>query len=177
MSSRWAGNHLAAIIIPVQSGTYRHLPGRVTGLLAESGLIKRHSPLDTQAVSVLSRLEAWPRSVTDPGTSNGWRSTVGSWVSSRCGAFPSVDGSCADGHAVEEAGGELDVCAAASGEAELPQFCGGTVVVVDYLIRGIGVDLAGAVAVDLCPYVVEKSGQLRFVVGARARRAARLWWP
>jgi hypothetical protein len=30
---------LAAIIIPGQSGTYRHLPGRVTGLLAESGLI------------------------------------------------------------------------------------------------------------------------------------------
>ena len=34
----WAGNHLAAIIIPGQSGTYRHLPGRVTGLLADSGL-------------------------------------------------------------------------------------------------------------------------------------------
>jgi hypothetical protein len=29
---------LAAIIIPGQSGTYRHLPGRVTGLLADSGL-------------------------------------------------------------------------------------------------------------------------------------------
>ncbi|SRR5216683_5970183 len=28
---------LAAIIIPGQSGTYRHLPDRVTGLLAESG--------------------------------------------------------------------------------------------------------------------------------------------
>ena len=35
---RWADNHLAAIIIPGQSGTYRHLPGRVTGLLAELGL-------------------------------------------------------------------------------------------------------------------------------------------
>src|SRR5262249_35490042 len=30
---------LAAIIIPGQSGTYRHLRDRVTGLLAESGLI------------------------------------------------------------------------------------------------------------------------------------------
>ena len=29
---------MAAIIIPGQSGTYRHLQGRVTGLLAESGL-------------------------------------------------------------------------------------------------------------------------------------------
>ena len=58
--------------------------------------------------------------------------------------------------------------AAASGEAELPQFRGGTVVVVDRLIRGIGVDLAGAVAVDLCPDAAEKPGQLRFVVGAHA---------
>jgi hypothetical protein len=55
-------------------------------------------------------------------------------VSSRCGAFPPVDGFCVGGHAVEEAGDELDVNAAASGEAELPQFCGGTVVVVDRLI-------------------------------------------
>ena len=30
---------MAAIIIPGQSGTYRHLQGRVTGLLVESGLI------------------------------------------------------------------------------------------------------------------------------------------
>jgi hypothetical protein len=60
------------------------------------------------------------------------------------------------------------VSAAASGEAELPEFCGGTVVVVDRLIRGIGVDLAGAVAVDLCLDVAKKSGQLRFVVGAHA---------
>jgi hypothetical protein len=29
---------LAAIIIPAQSGTYRHLQGRVTALIAESGL-------------------------------------------------------------------------------------------------------------------------------------------
>ena len=41
-------------------------------------------------------------------------------------------------------------------------------VVVDRLIRGIGVDLAGAVAVDLCPEVAEKFGQLRLVVGAHA---------
>jgi DNA-binding SARP family transcriptional activator len=34
---------LAAIIIPGQSGTYRHLPGRVTGLLADSGLSGRHA--------------------------------------------------------------------------------------------------------------------------------------
>ena len=65
-------------------------------------------------------------------------------------------------------GDELDVSAAAPGEAELPQIRGGTVVVVDHLSRNIGVDLAGAVAVDLCPDVAKKSGQLRFVVGAHA---------
>ena len=93
---------------------------------------------------------------------------IGSWVSSRCGTFPPVDGFCVRGHAVEEVGDELGVSTAASGEAELPEFCGGTVVVVDRLIRSIGVDLAGAVAVDLYPDVAEKFGQLRFVVGAHA---------
>jgi hypothetical protein len=93
---------------------------------------------------------------------------VGSLVSSRCDAFPPVDGFRVGGHAVEEAGDELDVSAAASGEAELPQFRGGTVVVVDRLIRGIGVDPTGAVAVDLCPDVAKKTGQLRFAVGAHA---------
>jgi hypothetical protein len=105
--------------------------------------------------------------VTDPGAPPGERSTVGSLLSPRCGAFPPVDGFCVGGHAIEEASGEVDV-SAASGEAELPQFRGGTVVVADRLIRGVGVDLAGAVAVDLCPDVAGKSCQLRFVVGAHA---------
>ena len=137
-----------------------------------SGALPRHKSLSAKprisAVSALSRLEAWPRSVTDLGTPHGERRTVGSWMSSRRGAFPPVDGFRVGGHAVEEAGDELDVSAAASGEAELPQFRGGTVVVVDCLIRGIGVDLAGPVAVDLRPDVAEKPGQLRFVVGAHA---------
>ena len=87
-------------------------------------------------------------------------------VSSRCGAFPPVDGFCVGGHAVQEAGGELGVGAAAAGEAELPQFCGGPVVVVDGLIHGIGIDLAGAVAAGRCPDVAEQSGELRVVAGA-----------
>jgi hypothetical protein len=87
-------------------------------------------------------------------------------VSSRCGAFPPVDGFCVGGHAVQEVGGELGVGAAAAGEAELPQFCGGPVVVVDGLIHGIGIDLAGAVTVERCPDVAEQSGELRLVVGA-----------
>ena len=69
--------------------------------------------------------------MTGVGTPHGECGTVGSLVWSRCGAFPPVDGFCVGGHAVEEAGDELDVSAAASGEAELPQFGGGTVVVVD----------------------------------------------
>jgi hypothetical protein len=54
----------------------------------------------------------------------------------------------------------------AAGEAELPEFGGGTVVVVDRPIHGVGVDLAGPVAVDRCPDVAEQFGQLRLVVGA-----------
>jgi hypothetical protein len=82
-------------------------------------------------------------------------------VSSRCGAFPPVDGFCAGGHAAGEAGDELGVSAAAAGEAELPQFCGGPVVVVDGLIHGIGAGLAGAVAAGRRPDVAEQSGELR----------------
>ncbi|MGH3226067.1 MAG: GNAT family N-acetyltransferase, partial [Streptosporangiaceae bacterium] len=44
---RWAGYHLAAIIIPGQSGTYRYLQGRVTGLLAESGQTDADALSDT----------------------------------------------------------------------------------------------------------------------------------
>jgi hypothetical protein len=87
-------------------------------------------------------------------------------ASSWCGAFPPVDGFGVGGHAVEEIGDELGVGAAAAGETELPEFCGGPVVVVDRLIHGIGVDLAGAVTVDRCPDVAEQFGQLRLVVGA-----------
>ncbi len=87
-------------------------------------------------------------------------------MSSRCGAFPPVDGFCVGGHAVEEASDVLGVGAPATGEAELPEFCGGPVVVVDRLIHGIGIDLAGAVAVDRCPNVVEQFCQPRLVVGA-----------
>jgi len=103
-----------------------------------------------------------------PSTPHGERSTVGSWMSSLRAAFLPVDRFCVSAHTVEEADDELDVSAAASGEAELPQFCGGTVVMVECLIRSIGVDLAGAVAVDLCPCVAEKPGRLRFVVGGHA---------
>ena len=58
---RWAGNHLAAIIIPGQSGTYRHLPGRVTGLLTESGLtaLASLSSLAARAPFALRLLEFW----------------------------------------------------------------------------------------------------------------------
>ena len=44
--------HFAAIIIPGQSGTYRHLRGRVTDLLADSGLSSDHDPGGLQ--------QAWP---------------------------------------------------------------------------------------------------------------------
>jgi hypothetical protein len=47
---------------------------------------------------------------------------------------PAIDGFCVGGRALEEMGGELGVGAAAAGEGELPEFCGGPVVVVDRLI-------------------------------------------
>src|SRR5215471_2407854 len=98
--------------------------------------------------------------------SAGQGSPAGRLVPSGCGAFPPVDGFGVGGHAVEEIGDELGVGAAVASEAELPEFCGGPVVVVDRLIHGIGVDLAGAVAVDRCPDVAEQFGQLRLVVAA-----------
>ena len=58
--------------------------------------------------------------------------------------------------------------AAAAGEAKLPEFCGGTVVAVDRLIRGIGVDLAGTVAVDRNRDVFDELTQSRLVVGGYA---------
>jgi hypothetical protein len=87
-------------------------------------------------------------------------------VSSRCGAVPPVEGVGVGGHAIQQADDELGVGAAAAGEAELPQFCGGPVVVADGLIHGIGAGHAGAAAVDRCPDMAEQSGQLRLVVGA-----------
>jgi hypothetical protein len=157
---RTIASKLAIVTAHTRSSRYARLNPKIT----KATLTAR------SAVSALNRLEAWPRSVTDPGTPHGERSTVGSLVSSRCGAFPPVDGFCVGGHAVEEVGDELGMSAAASGEAELPEFCGGTVVVVDRLIRGVGAGLAGT---------AEKFGQLRFVAGAHAfaRGAARLGWP
>jgi hypothetical protein len=43
---------LAAIIIPGQSGTYRHLPGRLTGLLADSGL--KHCQLEPRQLIIIA---------------------------------------------------------------------------------------------------------------------------
>jgi hypothetical protein len=80
--------------------------------------------------------------------------------------FPPVDGFGVGGHAVEDAGDELGVAAPAAAEAELLQFPGGAVVVVDRLIYAAGVDLADPVAVDRRCDVAEQSGQLRLVVGA-----------
>ncbi len=56
----------------------------------------------------------------------------------------------------------------AAGETEFPQFSGGTVIVMDRLIDGIGVDLADAIAVDHCRDMGQQLGQLRLMVGAHA---------
>src|SRR5262249_42450116 len=84
----------------------------------------------------------------------------------RSGAFPPVDGFRTGGHAVEDAGDEFGVRPPAAGEAELPEFPGGAVIVVDRLVDGVGVDLAGAVTVEGCPPMAVPLGQLRLMVGA-----------
>jgi hypothetical protein len=59
-----------------------------------------------------------------------------------------------------------EVARSASGEAELPEFPGVAVVLVDRLIYGAGVDLAGPVAVDRLCGVAEKPGRVRLWLGA-----------
>jgi hypothetical protein len=61
---------------------------------------------------------------------------------------------------------QLIVAAPAAGEAELPEFPGCAVIVVDRFVHGVGVDLAGPVTVHRRCDVGKQSGQLRLVVGA-----------
>ena len=107
-------------------------------------------------------------SVPAPGAQPHWAWVVITGVVVVCGAFPPVDGFRARGHAVEDAGGELGVRAPAAGEAELPEFAGGAAIVVDRFVNGVGVDLAGAVAIDRCRDVAEQFGQLRLMVSTHA---------
>jgi len=86
----------------------------------------------------------------------------------RCDPFPPVDGFAVGGHPIEEVGDDLDVCSTAIGPAELPQLAGGLVIVVDRLVDGVGVDLAGAVTVDRSRNVLDELGQLRLVIGGYA---------
>lgn len=60
------------------------------------------------------------------------------------------------------------MCAPAAGPAELPQLTGSSVVVVDCLVEGVGVDFAGAVAVECGRYVFDELGKSRLVVGGYA---------
>jgi hypothetical protein len=48
------------------------------------------------------------------------------------------------------------MCPPAASKTELPEFPGGTVMVVDRLIRGTGADLVGAVTVDRSRDVAEQ---------------------
>lgn len=87
---------------------------------------------------------------------------------SRRGLFPPIDGLAIGGHLIEEVGDELGVCSATARPAELPQLAASSVIVVDRLVEGVGVDLAGAVAVKRIRDVFEELGQSRLVVGGYA---------
>jgi hypothetical protein len=85
---------------------------------------------------------------------------------SRSRAFPPVDGFGVSCHLIEHASDELIVGAPASGEAELPEFLGRAVVMVDRFVHGVGVDLTGPVTIHRCCDLGKQSGQLLLVVGA-----------
>jgi hypothetical protein len=89
-------------------------------------------------------------------------------VLSRRGPFPPVDGFVVGGHLIEEVSDDLDVCSPAAGPAELPQLAGSSLIVVDHLVNGVGVDLAGAVALERGRNVFDELGQSRLVVGGYA---------
>jgi hypothetical protein len=121
----------------------------------------------------------WPRSVAASALAPGTPYGRGHWC--RCGVARSCQSMGSARVVVRSRRLAMNSAwgAAAVGEAELPRFCGGPVVVVDGLIHGIGVDLATAVAVDRCADVAEQSAELRVVVGADPfmRGAVRLSWP
>jgi hypothetical protein len=56
---------------------------------------------------------------------------------------PPVDTLVLSGHALEHASDHLGMRAATLGKAELPEFLGSAVVLVDGLIEGVGIDLVG----------------------------------
>jgi len=58
------------------------------------------------------------------------------------------------------------MAAPAAGEAELPEFPGRAMVVVDRFVHGVSVDLAGAIAIHRHCDLGKQSGQLRLVVSA-----------
>ena len=69
----------------------------------------------------------------------------------RGGALPPVDGFGVGGHAVPQARDELRVAAPAAAETERPELPRGAVVVMDRLIYGMGIDLAGAIGAPRSP--------------------------
>jgi hypothetical protein len=90
--------------------------------------------------------------------------------------LPPVGGLIVGGLFVDEVGDELELGAAAGGLAEFPQLSCGAVVVVDRLIDGVGVELAGAVTVehvrDVCDERAEAGLVVRRHAFARLRRSA-----
>ena len=75
------------------------------------------TPPKASAASLISSVSLSSRISGDRRSRVGCAARLSSLMSSRCGASPPVDGFCVGGHAVEQAGDEFGVSAAASGEA------------------------------------------------------------
>jgi len=63
---------------------------------------------------------------------------------SRHGPFPPVDGLIVGGHLIDEVSDDLDVRSPAAGPTELPEFAGSSLIVVERLVNGVGVDISAA---------------------------------
>jgi hypothetical protein len=125
-----------------------------------------HGQASIRRVGALNCCEEWPRSVTAAAPQREPRTVV---IIGVVAVGSRSHQSIASALAVMRSrrpAVNLAWVAPTVGEAELPQFCGGAVVVVDRLIHGIGVDLAGLVAVDRRQDVAEQFGQLCLVVDA-----------
>jgi hypothetical protein len=87
---------------------------------------------------------------------------------SRHGPFPPVDGLIVGGHLIDEVSDDLDVRSPAAGPTELPEFAGSSLIVVERLVNGVGVELADAVALERGRNVFDEFGESRLVIGGYA---------
>jgi hypothetical protein len=81
------------------------------------------------------------------------------------GALPPVDDLVIVGEPFEHPSDHLNMYADAARPAELPEFLGGTMIVVDRFVDGVGVDGPGTVSVEVSCYMFNELSQRCLMVG------------